>query len=355
MKKIYPLLCLLYALCISPIIANGANSIKLTINFITTNSIEGYDLQSKLVVFCDDKQIGESRPKLQSQANAVTVNVPQGNHTIKAVLYALYKNNYEPRLKRNEYSFDFEFTKTSNWIADKTINLDFDILREEVFVDQKTKPLVKEENKVENDNQTNLSLHIDETKNASNTTIGQKESGTTVVPIQNGLQLVTDSIKLFDIRKFDMKLFIAEISKIIENQNNQFSDIIGERSTDNKFTTKQILTNFYKCFILDYKNSSQIMRYEAESFNMNKASAATLINKMDVEINKLLATSKVNRIVDVDVKTRKVINYAYNILNEYGTTTEHKVIQLDMYTESENGADPNAIYTITIRADKRGR
>ena len=106
----------------------------LTVNFVATGSIEGYDHVSKMKVFCDNVEIGESSERKQSVQNKVTVNVPRGSHTIKVTLFAKYDGKWEERTIANEYSFDWSLMQKMNIGSKNTLDITFDIEKEKVVV-----------------------------------------------------------------------------------------------------------------------------------------------------------------------------------------------------------------------------
>ena len=136
MKKIV-LFSLLIAHNLMPVVAKAENTVKLTFNIKTLNTKEGYDYISKLVIFCDRKIIGESPHKKQTEPSTYTVEIPKGKHEIYAVFCALYKDNWEKRIKKNNYSFDADYLKNGNWNNDVIIDLTFDMKEEKKFIDFK--------------------------------------------------------------------------------------------------------------------------------------------------------------------------------------------------------------------------
>lgn len=146
MKRLALQLIIFLGFCLQPIITKAQQDVSLMFKFVTKNTIAGYDHVSKLIVYCDDKQIGESTAKLQSLPNSIRVKVPKGKHKITATLFALYKGNWERRSVENDYSFDFEYNKTGNWKVNNTINLTFDISDEVVSFTEKIPVIVDEEN-----------------------------------------------------------------------------------------------------------------------------------------------------------------------------------------------------------------
>lgn len=138
MKKAIIISISFLSFCLLSSISKAAETVDITFKFKAINTIEGFDLKSKLVVYCDNKKIGESEQKLQSKLNTITVIMPKGNHYIKAVLIALTNAGiWEERTIANDYSLDFIYDNTKNWQTNKTINLTFDITKEVVIIDEK--------------------------------------------------------------------------------------------------------------------------------------------------------------------------------------------------------------------------
>ena len=102
MKKATLQLIALLSICLFSISAEAQKNVNVTFKYVTINTITGYDHVSKLMVYCDDKKIGESSQKLQSKSNSITVKVPKGKHKLTASLYALYQNKWEQRTLANE-------------------------------------------------------------------------------------------------------------------------------------------------------------------------------------------------------------------------------------------------------------
>ncbi len=138
MKKTIFLTFLFLSIFFLPTISKAAETVDITFKFKAINTKEGFDHLSKLVVYCDNKKIGESEKKLQSMQNSVKVKIPTGNHNVRAVLNALNDaGNWEERTIANEYSLDFVYDKTDYWSSNNTINLTYDIAEMVVNVDEK--------------------------------------------------------------------------------------------------------------------------------------------------------------------------------------------------------------------------
>lgn len=103
----------------------AASNVSFTIKYTTVGTVSGYDHLTKMRVYCDGNELGENTPKKQTLENSITVNVPTGKHTIKAVLYAKPDNYWEERTTKNNYSFDCIYEKEWNLTSDKTIQITF--------------------------------------------------------------------------------------------------------------------------------------------------------------------------------------------------------------------------------------
>jgi hypothetical protein len=155
-------------------------------------------------------------------------------------------------------------------------------------------------------------------------------------------------VKSIDLNTFDKKQFLTQLSNILNNQSNQFTDIKGEALPNGAFYEYKSLAKliyFVNEKIMDFKKSSSLIRFQAETNSIKgKANALEILNMLDAEIQKLVAGNNIKREIDTDVKTRKVIQY----LNTDG----NKLLQLDLYSNSDADNLEEAIFTITLRADK---
>ncbi len=112
----------------------AASDVTLTINYSTVGTKSGFDHISKLIVFVDGINKGESNEQKQTIPNSVTIKIPYGSHSIKAVFYAKQGNYWEERTLKNNYSFDCIYNKTLNFNKNTTIDLTFDFNNNEVKV-----------------------------------------------------------------------------------------------------------------------------------------------------------------------------------------------------------------------------
>jgi hypothetical protein len=164
--------------------------------------------------------------------------------------------------------------------------------------------------------------------------------------------------KPLDIKTYNKKLFTEQLIKIISNQGNQFEDIKGESIASefgNKNKSTVSLEGFGDGTIINYKSVSKLFRYEAETVIIKgKANALVFLDVLDKEVVNLIANNGIKRVVDIDAKVRKRLNYIFTGAVGYDAT-EIKFLQLDAYCEADFDNPAEAIFTITIRVDKPAR
>lgn len=131
MKTKIDLLLLLLAFNISFVDATPPKKAKLTVNWSFTGIIDGYDHDSKCIVYIDGEQVGESTVTKQSVPNSITVAVPKGSHKVKIQNYAFYEGHWEEHLKSNTYSLDAMYEGQLKLKKKNTITLLFDIDKEQ--------------------------------------------------------------------------------------------------------------------------------------------------------------------------------------------------------------------------------
>ena len=103
---------------------------KITFDYVTVNIIEGYDHDSRLVVYVDGEKIATSEVHKESDHKKLTVSVTQGKHKIRAVLETLYDGVWEEHTKANEYSVDSEYDSELTIKKKVTIIMKMDIDKE---------------------------------------------------------------------------------------------------------------------------------------------------------------------------------------------------------------------------------
>lgn len=103
---------------------------KLTFDYVTINIVEGYDHDSRLVVYIDGEKIATSDVHKESDHKKLTVSVTRGKHKVRAVLETLYDGVWEEHIKENEYSVDSEYDSELTIKKKMTIIMKMDIDKE---------------------------------------------------------------------------------------------------------------------------------------------------------------------------------------------------------------------------------
>ena len=164
--------------------------------------------------------------------------------------------------------------------------------------------------------------------------------------------------KIIDVKNYNKKLFVQQITKIVSNQGNKFEDIAGEdieSDFNNKKRSTILLEGFNEGIIIDYKSTSFLYRYEAQSFQIKgKGNALAFLDLLDKEVQTLIAGNGIKRIVDMDLKLNKTLNYIFTANAGYDVTAI-KFMQLQAYCSTDFANPDDAIFTITIRIDKPAR
>ena len=105
----------------------------LTIYTRFTGIIEGYDLNTKTVIYMDGNLVGETTEQLQSEPNSCSVNLRRGKHTLRIVNMARCNGKWEEHTYKNNYSIDALYETKIKLKKRMTINLLFDISKEKTF------------------------------------------------------------------------------------------------------------------------------------------------------------------------------------------------------------------------------
>jgi len=118
---------LLFAICLISMPALAGKTARLTVNWNFTNVIEGYDHNNKMVIYVDDKMLGESPEYLQSNKSSFSVDVPKGKHRLKIENYAYYGGKWELHRKTNGYSVDAYYENEVTFGASNALEMVCDI------------------------------------------------------------------------------------------------------------------------------------------------------------------------------------------------------------------------------------
>lgn len=114
-----------------------ANSVPLTVTWKYTNVVEGYDHDSRTVVYVDGKIAATSDVIKESKLGKLVVYVPKGNHDILIENYAFYEGNWELHSRENSYSLDAVYSANMLFSKKRSLNLIFDIDAETVTANTK--------------------------------------------------------------------------------------------------------------------------------------------------------------------------------------------------------------------------
>ncbi|MCB0508073.1 MAG: hypothetical protein KDD21_07235 [Bacteroidetes bacterium] len=246
----------------------AAETYNLTIKYSTVGTVSGYDHHTKLRVFTNDKELGESTPKNQTIPNSVTVKVPIGSQKIKAVLLANYDNIWEERTVANDYSFDCIYEKTLDINNNKTIELVFNF--NDNHIDEKS------------NNSENKTKDIDQlAKVAPKTNTTSKSTSTN--NYQSELKKLNDYLKILDggyYGYYEVKGgYIYERFKAGKYNKFKMEDIEGAIVQPEYFRVIFKCKNNNKCIETDWKeNGREEYAIYSSSSNIDKKKLATLLN-----------------------------------------------------------------------------
>ncbi len=140
MKKLLVILAVLTA---NTLFATPPKEGKLTVSWVFCNIVEGYDHDSKCIIFIDGEQVGESSVAKESQKNSITITTTPGSHNVKVMNYALYEGEWEEHTVANEYSIDASYDNSMTIKPKSMLSLLFDIDSGTSATTKKLKPCPK--------------------------------------------------------------------------------------------------------------------------------------------------------------------------------------------------------------------
>ncbi len=105
----------------------------ITVKTKYTGIIDGYDHMNKTDIYIDGMLAGSTSSQLQSKPNSCTVSVSRGQHDVRIINMAYYEGTWEEHTIENEYSLDALYEGTINLKKKLTIDLLFDIDKEETI------------------------------------------------------------------------------------------------------------------------------------------------------------------------------------------------------------------------------
>ncbi|MEZ5038200.1 MAG: hypothetical protein R2760_12035 [Chitinophagales bacterium] len=260
----------------------AASDVTLTINYSTVGTKSGFDHISKLIVFVDGINKGESNEQKQTIPNSVTIKIPYGSHSIKAVFYAKQGNYWEERTLKNNYSFDCIYNKTLNFNKNTTIDLTFDFNNNEV----KVKEPVFNNNTTSNNKvgnyQASLQKINDYLKTFDNGYYGYLElkDGYLYDRFKSGKYckvLMTDLDKAIEYTTSEKVIVKCKTGKCVYST---YTDAYHEElsfSQSAYFNSKELVT-LINNFIADYNNKPSTNNSITNSNNIDYQSALNKIN-----------------------------------------------------------------------------
>ena len=101
--------------------------ITITFKYKFIHEGDGQDINTRLKIYVDDVVKGVSLAKTESEANLVTIEIPTGNHKIRAVIESEEDGKWEEHTVANEYSIDCVYINEMNYTKHVRIDLTFDL------------------------------------------------------------------------------------------------------------------------------------------------------------------------------------------------------------------------------------
>lgn len=139
-KKSAIILFLLFA-CIGISRAESINAKLITITFKYSfiHEGEGKDINTRLKIYVDDVVKGVSLAKKEADANAVTIEIPNGFHRIRAVIESEFEGVWEEHIVANEYSIDCVYLSEMDFVKNVRVELLFDLEKGTIVKNVETK------------------------------------------------------------------------------------------------------------------------------------------------------------------------------------------------------------------------
>jgi hypothetical protein len=120
------------AIAFSMILFNAAQAqktklITVTFKYKFIHEGEGKDINTRLKIYVDDAVKGVSLAKTEAQENHVTIEIPTGNHKIRAVIESQFEGGWEEHTIANEYSIDCIYIHEENFTKNTRVEIIFDL------------------------------------------------------------------------------------------------------------------------------------------------------------------------------------------------------------------------------------
>lgn len=123
----YLILILLATVSIGTMSAQKTKMITVNFKYQFIHEGEGGTINTRLKVYVDGNVKAVSLPKLESEQNHVTIEIPTGQHKIRAVIESEYENTWEEHTIVNEYSIDCIYETDENFTKNTRVDLIFDL------------------------------------------------------------------------------------------------------------------------------------------------------------------------------------------------------------------------------------
>lgn len=107
--------------------SSSSENINLTVNWKFANVIDGYDHQSRIVVYADGRQLGVSNASLGSKGGTYTIKVPKNTQTLRVMTESLYEGEWQENTRDNEYTNDAFAEKQGSFKSPLKLSLIMDI------------------------------------------------------------------------------------------------------------------------------------------------------------------------------------------------------------------------------------
>jgi len=105
----------------------GKTDILLSVTWKFKNVNEGYDHDTRMVVYADGKKVSTSPVAKGAVGNSFKANLPKNTAEIKIVAEAFYEGTWEEHLIIHDYSLDAVVLKSGPFVQKLSLNVNFDI------------------------------------------------------------------------------------------------------------------------------------------------------------------------------------------------------------------------------------
>ena len=114
----------------------------ITVSFKYTfiHASEGKTINTRLKVYVDGVSKAVSLEKMETEANAVTIEIPAGVHKLRAVIETQYEEGWEEHTIANEYSIDCVYLSEMEFNNHVRVELLFDLEKGTIVKNEQTKP-----------------------------------------------------------------------------------------------------------------------------------------------------------------------------------------------------------------------